>query len=338
MSTDTPTQSALFTEEEVYEGDPLRPDTETPTPPAIVAALTRPDREKRVQWLTDQAHGLYDEALYLFLGRRELTASCVLFSGGNDSTTLAHLFRGRATHTLHANTTIGIEDTRQFVRDTSIAWGLPLIEVTADDTYEDLVLGRVKTKKHGEDVWPGGFPGPGAHNVMYQRLKERALDKARHQLGIAGSKKRAAVFIAGRRRQESERRKDIKLYETDGTVIWVSPICMWTKPDLNTYRLIHHDVPRNAVSDTLHMSGECLCGAYAHPGELDEIGDWYPEVRAEIEALEAKARAAGIPEPWCRWGHGQGLPTKGAGRLCSACDVRFMAGQDQLGFDESDAA
>jgi hypothetical protein len=95
---------------------------------------------------------------------------------------------------------------------------------------------------------------------------------------------------------------------------------MWTKLDMNTYRLMSGDVPLNEASVKLHMSGECLCGAYAGPGELEEIRFWYPDTAAEIDALEADARAAGIPEPFCRWGHGQGKPSA-VGRMCSSCDI-----------------
>jgi 3'-phosphoadenosine 5'-phosphosulfate sulfotransferase (PAPS reductase)/FAD synthetase len=56
---------------------------------------------------------------------------CILFSGGNDSTVLAHMMRHRAQYAIHANTTIGIEATRQFVRDTCAGWELELLERTA---------------------------------------------------------------------------------------------------------------------------------------------------------------------------------------------------------------
>lgn len=296
----------LFPEADAYQGDPIRPDRETPTPLSIVASLTKPDRERRVEWLIEQAHLIHDLGVAEHLRGREVVASCVLFSGGNDSTTLAHLFRGRATHAIHANTTIGIEETRQFVRDTCAAWDLPLLEKVAPESYRDLVIER-------------GFPGPAMHFKMYARLKERALDLARHDLGVANSRTKVAVFIAGRRRQESERRADVPLSESDGSVIWVSPLVMWTKPDLMTYRLMFPDVPRNKASDLIHMSGECLCGAYAKPGELNEIGYWFPEVKAQIEALERDVRAAGHQEPFCTWGHGQGSPS-GSGRLCSSCE------------------
>lgn len=314
----TTLDEALFSEAEAWNGDPVRPDLDVPTPLDIVAALTRPDRELRVTRLVEQAHHILDLAIDAHLGGKRIAGTAVLFSGGNDSTTLAHMFRGTATHAIHANTTIGIEETREFVRNTCEEWGLPLIEKTAPTTYRELVLER-------------GFPGPAMHFKMYQRLKERALRLARAELVKAPAAERV-VFLAGRRRQESKRRESVPLHEREGSVIWASPLAFWTKPDLMTYRLLNRDVPRNPASDTLHMSGECLCGAFAHPGELDEIGWWYPEVRAEIEALEAEVRAAGHPEPYCRWGHGEGKPSEEVGPLCTSCDARF--GQPLPGFED----
>jgi 3'-phosphoadenosine 5'-phosphosulfate sulfotransferase (PAPS reductase)/FAD synthetase len=306
---------ALFTAADVYAGDPLRPGLNDPTPAEIVAGLPPADRVQRVKWLTLQANAILDYAIREHANRRTVVAYCVLFSGGDDSTTLAHMMRGRATHAIHANTTIGIEETRQYVRDTCAGWGLPLIEKVAPVSYRELVLDQ-------------GFPGPGMHWKMYSRLKERCLDAARHDLGVANSRTKCAVYIAGRRRAESERREDIPLHESDGSVIWASPLAMWTKLDLATYRTMHPDCPRNPVSAQLHMSGECLCGAFAHPGELDEIGYWFPDVKAEIEALQCEVAAAGFAEPLCTWGHGQGVPSK-RGRLCSSC----LIPQDTLDLD-----
>jgi 3'-phosphoadenosine 5'-phosphosulfate sulfotransferase (PAPS reductase)/FAD synthetase len=310
---------ALFTEADAYQGDPMRPDLGTPTPATIVATLTRRDRELRVVRLVQQAHDIYNDALAVHLEGRRTAAACILYSGGNDSTTLAHMFKDRATHAIHANTTIGIEETRQFVRDTCAAWGLPLIEKTAPTPYRDLVIER-------------GFPGPAMHYKMYQRLKERALREAQREL-VKDPRHERVLFIAGRRRQESKRREAIAIHERIGSVIWASPLAFWTSLDMNTYRLIHRDVPVNIVSNTLHMSGECLCGAFAHPGELDEIGEWFPAVRDEIKALEAEVRAAGHSEPYCTWGHGQGKPSE-VGALCSSCDVRY---QQSFDFGEASA-
>lgn len=301
---------ALFTDGDVWEGDPTAPGRNAPTPPEVVARLTRGDREKRVQALIHQAFEIYDEALAVHAAGREVVATCLLYSGGNDSTTLAHLFRPRADYAVHVDTTIGIERTRTFVRDTCEEWGLPLLERRPPEDYRALVLAH-------------GFPGPAMHWKMYQRLKERALRGVVRELGAGRSRTKAVVFLAGRRRSESARRTTIVDHERDGATVWVSPLVNWTKLDLSTYRLMAGDVPVNPVSDLLHMSGECLCGAFAKPGELDEIGYWFPEVAAGIRALEGEVRAAGHAEPLCRWGHGEGRKPKQVamvGMLCSSCE------------------
>lgn len=133
--------------------------------------------QARLEALTEDANRTLDMAMSR--ADKPVVAIIGLFSGGNDSTTMAHLFRRRVTHFAHANTSIGIEQTRQYVRDTCKSWGVPLIEKRPEPgkTYEDLVLGRVKPGPRGKKdrVWPGGFPGPAQHGMFYQRLKERAL-------------------------------------------------------------------------------------------------------------------------------------------------------------------
>ena len=297
----------LFSDTELFSGDPLKPDCDQVCPPDVVASLTRPQREQRVTRLVEQAHQIVDKGWELAEGRMR-AAWCILYSGGNDSTVLAHMMRHRADYAVHANTTIGIEATRQFVRDTCASWDLPLLERTAPVSYREMV------KAHG-------FPGPGWHFRMYQRLKERPLDEVRAEL-VTDRRRQRVLFIAGRRRAESRRRVNIPLYEKDGSAIWVSPLAMWTKLDMNTYRLMAGDVPVNLVSQKLHMSGECLCGAFAKPNELEEIRFWFPEVAAEIDQLEAEARAAGHKEPFSRWGHGKGKPTDKTGPLCTSCDLQ----------------
>lgn len=288
---------------------------------------------------------MLDEAI-----EREVTSTghsvagiVVLFSGGNDSTTLAHLFRDRATHAAHANTGIGIEHTRQYVRDTCTNWRVPLLErhPREGEGYEDFVLGRVRaanprTRPDGK-VYPGGFPGPAMHFFIYQRLKERALAQVRGEL-IADPRKQRVIFLAGRRASESGRRAPLALkdpIERRGSIVWVSPLVGWTKVDLNNYRRIHPDVPRNEVSDLLHMSGECLCGAFAHSGELEEIEAWFPDVAAGIRSLERRALDAdAAPPERCRWGWGAGKQAASrSGRLCGSCTARY----EQLVIDECDA-
>lgn len=284
--------------------------------PAGIAKLSGHQRERRVELLIEDANLILDKALEVFIENDSKNAAGLvgLFSGGNDSTVMCHVMKDRLTHLGHANTTIGIEDTRRFVRETSKNWGIPLLEFKPpreSDHYRSLVLHQ-------------GFPGPGHHFKMYQRLKERCLHEMRRTL--VKDRSQRIVFIAGRRKEESRRRANIPEMEREGSMVWVSPMIHWTKMDLNTYRLMN-DVPVNQVTDLLHMSGECLCGSFAHAGELDEIEMWFPDVAAEIKALEMEiADRSDIPESRKKWGWGAGQKPKKekVGALCTSCDSRWL--------------
>jgi 3'-phosphoadenosine 5'-phosphosulfate sulfotransferase (PAPS reductase)/FAD synthetase len=306
-----------------WAGDPLNPNRDTVTPGELVGSLTRPEREMRVRRLIAQAHEIADEAISLHLTKHTLTGVCLLWSGGNDSNILAHLMRPRITHVIHANTGIGIERTRQHVRDHAEAWGLPLIEhqPSEKDSYEQFVLTH-------------GFPGPGQHPRMFQRLKERAFEAARNEFNPHPHAQRV-MFLAGRRREESKRRggnaatgtAPIPQIERKGSVVWAAPLSMWTKLDMNTYRLMYRDVPHNEVSDFLHMSGECLCGSYAAQGELDLIRFFFPTIADYLDDLGRRALANGVHPDKCVWGWGWNEVVKqrvnrraSLSSLCDSCN------------------
>jgi len=212
-----------------------------------------------------------------------------LFSGGHDSFSATHFAMKRIPNAVvaHINTGIGIEKTRDFVREQCAANGWPLIEEHPPDlTYEQMVL------KYG-------FPGPAAHRYAYSWLKERGLKNVIRRFRKPRSKDRV-MLVTGIRSSESKRRMgNAKPVQVLPSQIWVSPIIDWDGRDINQY-LERHCLPRNEVVDLLHMSGECLCGAFARPGELDEIKLWFPEVEQKIRNLEDQAREAGV---WYKWGH-----------------------------------
>jgi 3'-phosphoadenosine 5'-phosphosulfate sulfotransferase (PAPS reductase)/FAD synthetase len=271
------------------------------------------DRRRRLEAAIEDSERIIAEAIEEHAAGKTIVARALLFSGGNDSTTMGHLAVQRrwVDRAVHVNTGIGIAQTREHVIECCEEWRLPLgiYSPPPGRTYRELVLER-------------GFPGPAMHWKMYQSLKERSLDIARQEM-FGGDRRHSlrVLLFAGRRRQESQRRKNIVEHERDGRAVWISPLANWTNEDMNTYRALN-SVKRNPVSDLLHASGECLCGAFAHKGELDEIGDWFPEVKAEIQALEAEVHAAGHKH--CKWGWGadQKLkPTDRSGPMCSTCVV-----------------
>jgi 3'-phosphoadenosine 5'-phosphosulfate sulfotransferase (PAPS reductase)/FAD synthetase len=129
---------------------------------------------------------------------------------------------------------------------------------------------------------------------MYIRLKERSLKAV-----LRDHKPGKVMFISGVRQQESLRRMLIKDGEiqVDGRTIWCAPFFKFSNDDVRQYRDNFHLI-ESPVRKYLCMSGECLCGAFAKPGELKEIETWFPETGERIRELEKKVRAAGFPWGW----------------------------------------
>jgi 3'-phosphoadenosine 5'-phosphosulfate sulfotransferase (PAPS reductase)/FAD synthetase len=227
-----------------------------------------------------------------------------MFSGGHDSLVATHLashhpsFSGAA----HMNTTIGIEETRQFVRDTCERHQWRLHEKTGPKTYREVIL------KYG-------FPGPGGHIYMYSWLKERALRKLVRE--HKQSHRDRIALVTGVRLSESSRRMGhVKPIVREGAKVWIAPILNWTDDDKNEY-IEYHRLERNPVVANLCMSGECLCGAFAHPGELAELAVFYPSVAADIRALMVEAEAAGVH---AKWGE---RPPKIRQGMCQQCELKL---------------
>ena len=212
------------------------------------------------------------------------------FSGGFDSLVTTHWMMNniRGCEVFHANTGIGIERTREFVRHTCDWFGWPLTEIRAKEDcgqdYDEMVIAH-------------GFPGPGHHYKMFQRLKERCVRKL---VAMNKTKVSDCVMIAtGIRKDESARRAGYKYSVIDhvGSAMWVNPFYYRSREWFSAY-IKKHQLPQNPVSKLLGMSGECLCGAYAHSGELALVKMVCPATHDRIRALEARVRDAGHAWGW----------------------------------------
>lgn len=233
-----------------------------------------------------------------------------LFSGGHDSLAAAlvsaehPLFRG----VVHLNTGIGIEQTREYVRDICASRNWPLHEVMAGEgRFEELLFTR------------GGFPGgPKAHNSMLWYLKQQPLRRW-HKTACEGR----TGFTTGVRRDESHRRMGAKMsvpVRRWDRQVWINPILDWSALDVGRF-IEASGLPRNEVVDLLHRSGECLCGALAKPGEIHEIERWYPEVADRIHALEEECERRGLAAVWGKRGiRKPRLPRAEQADLCHSCD------------------
>lgn len=225
-----------------------------------------------------------------------------LYSGGHDSFSACYVasLHPRFSGVVHVNTGIGVEATREHVRTTCRQRGWKLMEYKATENIT--AKGVRDPKLYEEMVLEYGFPGPSQHQKMYINLKERAIERLERDCGACGrgKMKSLVLYVGGQRSQESVRRmgnvEEIQLMKRS---VWVAPIHDWTKCD--TSDLIEYaKAKRNPVVDLIHKSGECLCGAFAKPGELQELSLW-PETRPAYErivALQEKVRASGFPWGW----------------------------------------
>lgn len=210
-----------------------------------------------------------------------------LVSGGNDSAAVLHWLANtdRLTAAVHMDTTIGVPETREWVEWYCRNLGVPLIVKRAEE-YEHLV------RKFG-------FPGPGLHRLPYVWLKDRSVEAVVRETKT--TRKDRVMFVSGARRQESERRMGTALPTARRKAqVWANPFFDYSKGDLGRYRQAN-DVPENPVALMLGKSGECFCGAFAKPGELEDteaLG--YPAVVREIRRLEREMRRVGHPA--CVWG------------------------------------
>lgn len=225
-----------------------------------------------------------------------------LFSGGHDSATATGIasLHPRFTYAVHVHTGIGVLRTRQYVHQTAAMKKWNLHEFSAPDNVN--AKGKPDPQLYRDLVLKWGFPGPSGHGMMYARLKERCLRMLQRHWKARDSKKRPrrVMYISGCRSDESTRRMaNTKEVQIDGQRIWCAPIHDFTKSDTEAV-MRYLQIPKNPVVGLICKSGECLCGAFAEPGELQEL-KMYAETRGvyeEILALQNEVAAAGFPWGW----------------------------------------
>lgn len=230
-----------------------------------------------------------------------------LYSGGKDSIVAAHIvsqwlpdsFQG----VIHVRTETGPKSVEQsnLAIDNAKALGWQVIEVSPNITYEMLVV------KYG-------FPGPPSHRYMYQYLKERPLNQAK-KIARKKGKSSKLSFVTGIRHAESQRRANAPEFSMKAGVRWISPLINWTQQDVLDY-IETHNLNYEASQD-------CLCGAFAHFGEREEIREHHSGQAAYWDYLERMVSLSQqrqrleadlgtfnpekvILSTHCKWGHGLG--------------------------------
>ena len=255
--------------------------------------------------LRDTSFRIFNEAYEAY----KPVAVFLLTSGGNDSIVPLHLFKDdpRITAAMHIDTGIRVPQTEDHVRKVCKDFGLNLLVYRAsENTKAD---GTPDPQLFEEIVKTHGFPGPSQHRIMYSKLKERQVRRlVRDYKQEWGDK---IMLVTGVRKSESRRRMGtVSEVQTSGAQVWVAPITHWEDSDMSVYRA-HYQLPKNPVSEALGMSGECLCGAYARPGELAKLELAFPETAAYIRKLEKDSK--------CPWGW-EGHPSRAMSEVFHADD------------------
>lgn len=221
-----------------------------------------------------------------------------LYSGGHDSFSACYVasLHPRFSGALHINTGIGVEETRIHVRVTCAQRSWKLHEYKAMENTNS--RGESDPQDYEALVLAHGFPGPFHHGKMYNRLKERPMRCLERACGA--TPRHRVMYVSGCRSDESLRRMgNTEEVQPDGRKVWVAPCHDWSKRD--TSDLIEFaKAHRNIVVDLIHKSGECLCGAYANKGELEELS-LFPQTRPawhRIVSLQKRVAEAGFPWGW----------------------------------------
>lgn len=253
-----------------------------------------------------------DEIVQRARAEHHPVASFCLFSGGHDSTVLAHRVRDTYQCLMHIDTGTAVPGVLEFVQEYADWLGRPLLVYRARDAFRRLVL------EHG------GFPGPAGHGRAYTRLKERGIEALVRDFKTGFKRTDTVMLLTGKRRAESARRaKTTAGIEKRGGQLYVNPLIDWTDAQMRAYRR-EHELPQSDVAALIHRSGECNCGAFAAPGEREMLRSLWPSwFEATIGSLEREAEARGIAA--CRWGERPPEAEPGdVGPLCSSCEYRQM--------------
>jgi len=238
-----------------------------------------------------------------------------LFSGGNDSTVLAHRCREHYDRLVFIDTGTAVPGVREFVESFAEWIGKSLTVHEAGDAFRRMVLG---------DTGPAfGFPGPAQHGRAYTRIKERQLEAMLREAKAGRPRSARVLALTGVRRSESARRASRMPITRRSSLVFANPLIDWTNAAMRRYR-VEHELPESDVAALIHRSGECNCGAFAEPGEREMLASLWPEwFEATIASLEREAETAGVPA--CRWGERPPDTTPGdVGPLCSSCEFRQM--------------
>lgn len=202
-----------------------------------------------------------------------------MFSGGKDSLVASHLLwsKGLLDEVIYCKTGIGTTENFEFVKKTckKYNWKLNILEPKTRFTYEKFVS-------------KFGFPHAGMHSAIMGFLKWYQI---RSFAKLHNDNNEGLCYVSGRRKKESLRRKKkssvLPFDHPEKRIYIVSPIYFWTTRQVLEY-VSENNLELCPVYETLHLSGDCLCGSFSELGESELIKTFHPDLAKKITKLEKK--------------------------------------------------
>ena len=246
----------------------------------------------------------------------------LLYSGGHDSLVSTHLSHKilsdlEVEHkVLHIDTTVGVPENEDFVRESAEQFGWDLRIIRNDEH---------RGKSYEEWVMDEGFPTVSDHQYVYAHLKREAVRQVVRE--EKEDRFDRVLFLTGVYAGESDRRAGFHQVEKrDGAQVWLNPCFHASDADMARYRR-EHDLPVNKVAAELGKSGECLCNAFGED-DLQSLRHVCPALADRIERLDEKTTEAGFPWAWSakeipkRWKLEKEGQQNAFQPLCTDCQVQ----------------
>lgn len=194
-----------------------------------------------------------------------------LFSGGKDS--LVACLEAKVKEVVYCRTGVGLNE--EYVKSICkrFNWKLNIVEPREGESFENFI------QKYN-------FPKPTNHKWIMAFLKFHPMRKWHNQQKKTG---RNIMFVSGIRRTESATRK--RRWKSDHNTMdgmnFYLPILNWTTGQVWVF-LEDHKIPRSPIYETMHMSGDCMCGAFSSKGESGFLKMFHPEMYEMMLQLEEK--------------------------------------------------
>lgn len=247
-----------------------------------------------------------------------------LCSGGKDSVVATHLtMRAMTLHrrdkgiVVYLDTGTGLAAQREYVESVCDRYGWQLWTLRTHESYEELVM------EHG-------FPGPGHHGKMYNRLKRRQLERLAARVGNPHFYTGVRAAESTNRMENMERVEE----EPEGKWTWHAPIYDWEDEAVWEY-IEREGIPENPQWRSGGRAADCFCGAYASREELLELRADHPLKARWIDELEARVDRDDKRGLW-GWGGSDETALRAAlaeaddaqMTLCSSCSLPPIESDD----------